>query len=199
MTPLSGGTLSEADKARRTNRPGRVSRDGVWLEAGRVTRDVAFVRRQHFVPAGAGFVDAFVARGVEAVARDRHVGVAGVGVDGDPAAFAFFAPALERAGGERAGEEPAAVEGVGDRARAVVAGGGEAGVAAAVDVGAEAGLVGRGDHGLDPGRRFGRRGQFAPDEQLRFRGGGAEFAFGGAQPTEVAGGRGSGRSDGKGG
>src|SRR4051794_14646792 len=119
---------------RRINTPRRVSRGGVRLVPGRVARDEAFVVAQFFVPAGTGFF-AFVAAGVEAVAGDRHVGVAGVGVDGDPAAFAFFAPVLHRAGGKRAFEEPAAVEGEGDRAGAVVAGRGEVGVAAAPDVG----------------------------------------------------------------
>src|ERR1700753_700789 len=131
-------------------RQGRPRRDRWWwprwLKAGGVTRDEPFVGREHFVPAGAGFVDAFVTRGVEAVSGDRHVGVAGVGVDGDPLAFAFFAPALERAGGKGAGEEAAAVEGEGDGARAVVATRGEAGVATAVDVGREAGSVGGGEH-----------------------------------------------------
>src|ERR1700742_3980954 len=164
-----------------------------------MTGDVAFVRQQFFVPAGAGFVDAFVARGVEAEPGDRHVGVAGVGVDGDPAAFAFFAPALQRARGEGAEEELAAVEGVGDRARAVVAAGAEARVAAAVDVGLEADLVRRGDHGLDPGRRFGRRDQFAAGEHLGARGRRAEIRFGGTEATEVATGRGCGRGDGEGG
>src|SRR6201996_8845108 len=153
-----------------------------------MTGDVAFVAGQDFVPAGACFVDAFVAGGVEAVSGDRHVGMAGVGVDGDPATFAFFTPALERAGGKRAGKEPAAVEGEGDGAGAVVAARGEAGVAPAVDEGLEADPVGGGDPGLDFGRGARGRAQCAGSEQARLRGGSAEVVFGGGQATEVAGG-----------
>src|SRR5882757_7605508 len=102
------------------------------LEAERVAGDEADVVAQFFVPARAGFF-AFVTGGVEAVSGDSHVGVPAVGVDGDPAAFAFFAPAHHRTGGKRALEELAAVQREGDGARAVIAGGGEAGVAAAVD------------------------------------------------------------------
>src|ERR1700761_1729039 len=144
------------------------------LETGRVTRDVPFVGEEFFVPARARFVDAFVARGVEAEPGDRHVGMAGVGVDGDPAAFAFFSPALEWAGGEGAFEKFAAVEGEGDRTRAVVAGRGEGGVAAAPDVGLGADLVRRGDDRLDPERGGSGRDQFAARQQLRFRGRGAD-------------------------
>src|SRR5882757_7392919 len=118
------------------------------LEAERVAGYEADVVAQFFVPARAGFF-AFVTGGVEAVTGDRHVGVTAVGVDGDPATFAFFAPAHHRAGGKGTFEELAAVQGEGDGARAVVAGGGEAGVAAAVDVGPGADLVRRGDHGFD--------------------------------------------------
>ena len=82
------------------------------------------------------------------------------------------------------GLSAAAVQGVGDGARAVVAGGGEAGVAAAPDVGLGADLVGRGDHGFDPGRGAGGRDQFARDQQLRFRGRRADVHFGGGE-TEV--------------
>src|SRR6185312_16581600 len=128
-------------------------------------------------PARAGFFT-LVAGGVEAVPGDRHVGVATVGVDGDPAAFAFFAPAHHRTGGEGAFEEFAAVQGEGDRAGAVVAGGGEARVAATVDVGLGADLVRRGDHGLDPGRGAGGRDEFARGEQLRFCGRRADVHFG---------------------
>src|ERR1700710_1951408 len=150
------------------------------LEAERVAGDEADVVAQFFVPARAGFF-AFVTGGVEAVAGDRHVGVPAVGVDGDPAAFAFFAPGHHRTGGKGAFEEFAAVQGVGDGARAVVAGGGEAGVAPAPDVGLGTDLVGRGDHGFDPGRGAGGRDQFARDQQLRFCGRRADVHFGGGE------------------
>ena len=58
---------------------------------------------------------------VEAQPGDHHVGVAGVGVDGDPAALAAIAPAHEAAGVERALEEPPAAERVAHGAGAVVA------------------------------------------------------------------------------
>src|SRR5690242_8331864 len=116
--------------------------------ADRVTRDEAHVVAQFRMPTGARFA-VFVARGVPAVAGDHRVSVAAVRIDRDPAPFAFFAPALERAGGKRAFEEATAVQGVTDRARAVVATVDPAGVAAAPDVGLAADFVGSGDHGLD--------------------------------------------------
>ena len=64
------------------------------------------------VPAGAGAAD-----GVEGDAGDDHPGVAGVGVDGDPAAGAGFAPGLEAGRVERAFQQAAAVQGVADRSR----------------------------------------------------------------------------------
>jgi very-short-patch-repair endonuclease len=172
-------------------------RDRVRLEPGGVTRDEAFVAEEFFVPAGAGFVDALVAGGVEAEPGDRHVGVAGVGVDGDPAAFAFFAPALERAGGKRAFEKVAAVEGEGDGARTVVAGGGEAGMAAAPDVGLGADFVRRGDDRLDAGRGRGGRDQFAAGQHLRLCRRGADVDFGGSEAAGVAGGGGATGEDGE--
>src|SRR5680860_1024947 len=64
--------------------------------------------------------EAVAAAGVEAQASDHHVGVAGVGVHGDPAALARTAPAHEAAGVQRTAQEPAAVQGEADRARAVI-------------------------------------------------------------------------------
>ena len=58
------------------------------LVADGVARDEADVVAQFGVPARAGFA-AFVAGGVAADAGDHGVGVAAVGVDGDPAAFAL--------------------------------------------------------------------------------------------------------------
>src|SRR5215469_3515391 len=98
-----------------------------------VAGDEAFVGEQFLVPAGAGFAG-YVTGGVPAEAGDHGVGVAGVGVDGDPAAFAGEPPLLHRAGGEGAFEEFAAVEGEADRAGAVVAAVPPAGVATAPDV-----------------------------------------------------------------
>src|SRR4051795_5158535 len=95
--------------------------NGVWrdLVAGGVSRDEADVVAQFRVPARARFA-AFVAGGVPAVAGDHGIGVAAVGVNGDPAAFAFFGPALHRTGGEGAFEEVAAVKSEGDGTGAVV-------------------------------------------------------------------------------
>src|ERR1700742_3613242 len=101
------------------------------LEPGRVADDET-VRRidRRGVPAGAGPADR-----VKGEAGDDHPGVFGVGVDGDPLARARFAPGLEPGRVERAFQQAAAVQGVGDGARAVVAGGFEGAVAAAPDVG----------------------------------------------------------------
>src|SRR5215467_7444146 len=79
------------------------------------------------VPAGAGA--ALGAGGVVAQAGDLGVGVAGVGVDGDPLAGAGGAPALEGAGGEGFRDQAAAEEGEADGAGAVVAVGVEGAVA----------------------------------------------------------------------
>src|ERR1700755_2655717 len=89
------------------------------LVARRVTRDEADVVAQVGVPARTGF-GARVAGGVPANAGDHGVGVAGVGVDGDPATEAGFAPLGHWAGGKRAFDEFTAVEGEADRAGAVV-------------------------------------------------------------------------------
>src|SRR3712207_3669227 len=72
---------------------------------------------------------------VEPQPGDLHVRVAAVRVDGDPAAGPVLAPAQEARGVQRAGEQAASAQGVGDGARAVVAARAEAAVAAAVDVG----------------------------------------------------------------
>ena len=93
-----------------------------------------------------------VAGGVEAQPGDRHVGVAGVGVDRDPLARAGLAVALQRAGDQRGAEQAAAVEGEADGAGAVVAVGVPGAVAAAPDVGGGGDRVGRGDRRLDRGR-----------------------------------------------
>src|SRR6478735_12539297 len=89
------------------------------------------------------------AAGVEADAGHHHVGVAGLGVDGDPLAGACVAPALHVTGGERLVEQTGAVQRVGDRARAVVAGVVPLAVPAAVLVGLAGDLVARGDDRLD--------------------------------------------------
>src|ERR1700744_2757602 len=127
-----------------------------WLEAGRVARDETFRRVDPArVPARAGAAD-----GVEGEAADHHPGVFGVGVDRDPLAGAGFAPGLEAGRVERAFQQAAAVQRVGDGAGAVVAGGFEGGVAAAPDVGRVGDRVGGGDDALDLGRRRGRGARF---------------------------------------
>src|ERR1700755_1197811 len=137
---------------------------------------------QFFMPPRPRFV-AFVAAGVPAEAGDHGVGVAAVGVDGDPAPFAGAAPLFHRAGGEGAFDEFTAVEGVADRAGAVVAFVPPAGVAAAPDVGLGADFVGGFDHGLDAGRGAGWRDQFPGRQQLRLRGGRAWVDFGRGKTT----------------
>src|ERR1700733_12753148 len=99
-----------------------------------------------------------ISYGVPAEAGDGHVGVGGTGVDGDPAAGAGFAVALQLAGGEGGVEQAGAVEGEADGARAVVAGGVEGGVAAAPDVGGGGDRVGRRDRRLDRRRGAARGG-----------------------------------------
>src|SRR6185312_11738448 len=74
------------------------------------------------------------AAGVEAHAGDLHDDVAAVGVDGDPAARTGRAPAGQQARGQRRVEQAGAGEGEGDRARAVIARGRPAAVAAAPEV-----------------------------------------------------------------
>src|ERR1700744_2121267 len=136
-----------------------------WLEAGRVARDETFRRVDPAgVPARAGAADR-----VEGEAADDHPSVFGVGVDRDPLARAGFAPGLEAGRVERAFQQAAAVQRVGDGAGAVVAGGFEGAVAAAPDVRGHRDRVGRGDRALHLfGRRFG---------SARFRFGDEAHAF----------------------
>ena len=99
------------------------------LEACRVTRDVA-VRRAHVgLPARAGLR---ATAGVEADAGDDHVGVAGLAVDRHPLARSGLAERLQSRRVARDGQQVRAVQRVGDRARAVIAGVVERSVAAAV-------------------------------------------------------------------
>ena len=93
--------------------------------------------------------------GVEAQAGDDHEGVAGVGVDRDPLALAGLAPAHEAGRVERLVEHPGAVEGVGHRARAVVARVLPRAVPAAVLVRLGGDPVAGGDDRLDQRRRAG--------------------------------------------
>ena len=86
---------------------------------------------------------------VEAQAGDRHVHVAGVRVDRDPLALAGLTPAEVVVRGERALQQAAAAQRVGDRAGAVVAGVDPAAVTAAPLVGELRDLVARGDDLLD--------------------------------------------------
>src|SRR6185503_5122103 len=85
------------------------------LEAYRVARGVA-AGRTPTAPARAGAgaapagAVAIASARVEAEPGDDHVGVAGVGVDGDPATLAPLAPAHEAAGVERRIEQAAAVQ-----------------------------------------------------------------------------------------
>src|SRR5688500_3466922 len=79
-------------------------------------RPVDHARLDVLGPAGA-LVAVVGLRGVEAQAGDDDHRVPGVGVDGDPAAEAAFAPAAEPAGVERGLENPGALrpEHVADR------------------------------------------------------------------------------------
>src|ERR1700744_1100731 len=127
-----------------------------WLEAGRVARDETFRRVDPAgVPARAGAAD-----GVEGEAADHHPGVFGVGVDRDPLAGTGFAPGLEAGRVERAFQQAAAVQRVGDGAGAVVAGGFEGAVATAPDVRGVGDRVGRGDDLLYLRRRRRRGARF---------------------------------------
>jgi hypothetical protein len=122
----------------------------------------ALERRPRDVAAGH---DAVAAR-VQAQPRDHRVGVAGVRVDRDPLPRTPMAPRHEARGVERALEQAAAVEGIGDGAGAVVAAALEAGVAAAVDVRLVLQLVGGEDRVLDLDRGAGRGGGGAVRQQL---------------------------------
>src|SRR4051794_28426850 len=114
--------------------------------AGREARVGAPVRR---LPAGA----ALGAARVEAQPGYDHEGVAGVGVDRDPAARPRLAVAHEAARGERAVEQPGARQRERDGARAVVARVLPGAVPAAPLVGLGGDLVAGGDHrGHDVGR-----------------------------------------------
>src|SRR3954471_7957326 len=113
------------------------------LVAGGVTHDVACRGAHLLAPAGA------VARrhgGIPAQAGDHRVGVSAVGVDRDPAAMMRLLPAHEAGRIERTRKEVASMEGVADRARAVVAVVLPAAVAATVDIGLVANPVRGGDH-----------------------------------------------------
>ena len=117
-----------------------------------VAHDVARGGAHVGLPAGA-LVGA--AAGVEAQAGDDHERVAALGVDRDPRALAGLAPALEAGGVERLVEHPGAVEGVGHRARAVVAGVLPPAVPAAVLVRLLGDAVAGLDDRLDERRRVG--------------------------------------------
>src|SRR5882757_10142327 len=159
------------------------------LEAGGMPDDEAFGRIDRgAVPARAGAAD-----GVEGEAGDDHPGVFGVGVDRDPLARTRFAPGLEAGRVERAFQQAAAVQRVGDGSRTVIAGRFEGTVAAAPDVRGHRDRVGRGDRALDLfRRRFG---------SARFRFGDEAGAFARVQRRreftrrfgDHAGGRGAGR------
>src|SRR5829696_968647 len=94
------------------------------LVAARMSSDerarLAQVLRPARAGAGPGGVRV-VHRGVEAQAGHHHVGVAAVGVHGDPAPGTRLTPAHEGAARERRAQEAPAVERVGDGAGAVVA------------------------------------------------------------------------------
>src|ERR1700679_4363422 len=89
-----------------------------WLEARGMPGNKAFGAVDPAgVPARTGAADR-----VEGEAADHHPGVFGVGVDRDPLARAGFAPGLEAGRVERAFQQTAAVQSVGDGGGAVVAG-----------------------------------------------------------------------------
>ena len=97
------------------------------------------------------------ARRVEPQAGDDHVGMAAVGVGGDPPALAALAVGHEPGRVARDVEQAGLVEDVGDGAGAVVARVPPAAVAAAPLVGLAGDLVGRGDRAHDLLRGAGRR------------------------------------------
>ena len=88
---------------------------------------------------------------VQAQAGDGHVGVAGVGEDRHPAPDPGEPQHHEFRGVHRRGQQAGAVQGEGDGSRAVIAGGDERGVTAAVDVGQPDELVAGPDDLLDGG------------------------------------------------
>src|ERR1700710_2398669 len=98
---MSGGVATQQSYPNSSGTQGQTRPDqlagaeyvlGVRSEARGVAGDETFVGKKFFVPARAGA--ARVAGGVPTEACDHSVGMAGVGVDADPAAFAFDAPAL---------------------------------------------------------------------------------------------------------
>src|ERR1700750_1917731 len=122
MCLLCRGSSAKGTTRSARSAPRAGGRLGGWRSvADRVADDEALRVGRFGVPAGAGFAGD-VAAGVEAEAGDDHVDVFLVGVDRDPLARARFAPGGEGAGDERRFEQFAAVQRVGDRAGAVVAG-----------------------------------------------------------------------------
>src|SRR4051794_10795691 len=145
------------------------------LEPGGVTYDVATRAAPHRLPARARLR---AAAGVEAQARDHHVGVARVRVDRHPLPRATLAEGLELRGVARPVEQARAVQRIGDRARAVVAGVVPRSMAAAVAVGRLRDLVAGGNDRLDLLGRAGRRGGRAVAVHARARAGGQHGRLG---------------------
>src|SRR5690242_6187751 len=88
--------------------------------------------------------------GVEPLARDHHVGVAGVAEDGDPAAVAGDSPARgQGARGHRAGQQARGVQDVAHGTRAVIPAVVESPVTPAPDIGEGVNRVRRGNRSLD--------------------------------------------------
>src|SRR4051812_8063155 len=124
------------------------------LEAGRVAHDVTARAAPHRLPARARLR---APAGIEAEARDHHVGMAGVRVDRHPLAGAALPEGLETGRVARDLQQARAVQRVGDRARAVIAAVVPVSVAAAVAVGLGRDLVAGGDDLLNRLGRAGRR------------------------------------------
>ena len=150
--------VPRAARARRDRRPARpaAAMTGAHRPAGwRLTKPRAAARLQP--PARAVLA---AARRVEAQPGDRHVGVAAVGVDGDPLARAAPRRSDMKPGrvARGASSSPACVEHVGDGARAVVARcPRQRAVAAAPLVGLARDAVGGGDRAWTTWRRRARR------------------------------------------
>ena len=123
-------------------------------ESRRVHRDVAGGRPRLGRPARTA---ALARRGVEAEARDHHVGVRGHAVDRDPLARARVAPAGEVVRRHRRVDQSRAVQREAHRAGAVVAGVLPGVVSAAVQVRLVRDLVSRRDDRDDGGGCAGRR------------------------------------------
>ncbi len=130
------------------DRCGRQGARGCRAATGRRggARRSAAVEVMRVRPAGAGFRER---DRVEAPAVDDHERVFGVRVDRDVPARPRFAVGLEARGVLRRAEQAAAVQRVGDRARAVIAVGDERAVPAAPDVWARRDFIGGGDHPRD--------------------------------------------------